>query len=66
MRNKQDSTSLLIEQKRSWWRGGEMGKERREAEIGVKEEEHISGEQMWEPEREREEQKRDRERDRQN
>lgn len=41
-------------------------REEREAERGVKEEEHISGEQMWEPEREREEQKRDRERDRQN
>lgn len=37
-----------------------MGKERREAETRVKEEEHISGEQMWEPEREGEEQRRDR------
>lgn len=40
-----------------------MGKERTETEAGVKEEEHISGEQMWEPEREQEEQKRDRERE---
>lgn len=42
-----------------------MGKERREVETRVNEEEHISGEQMWEPEQEWEEERRDRQRERQ-